>query len=541
MAYSFYLVSVIGALGLWLMMPRVREWPRPVGGLLLAGAIGGLFLIIGQNTPPAYRPNIYFYLFTAIALATAIRVITHTRPVYSAMYFVLVVLAVAGLFVLLEAEFMAFAMIIIYGGAILVTYMFVIMLATMPQTSENADEAPRYDRQARQPFWATVFGFSLLAVICSVMYSEKEKDLGPRRGGKLDMDFMATANQLPGKLTGVLRALEDTSGLSKALRDHGLIEPHANVAAADGFGVKIDGWMEGPKISATLDLTMRGGTKRQVTLNAAVMEALKWAPSGLSQKLRDAVQDEVIKKLNTLQRPVQSVLVSGPLSGGPVVVKLTYGDGQIEKLSPDAKGRQAVLQELNIPGDLPKLATAPKLLESTQRVAMVEPTGSAIQYSGAMTVTLSDGGTREVKVDGRLLDKVRTDLDFSGSVSRLMKNDAATIATLDRVLKAEKLIGEQEKVAGVDWKAPGVLAGGSLKLTLRGGDKPERVIPVSMELIAGLDAEVGNITWVGQGLFQGHTLGIELAGVILLLSMVGAVVIARRKVADNPVDDSLKV
>lgn len=541
MAYSFYLVSVIGALGLWLMMPRVREWPRPVGGLLLASAIGGLFLFIGQITPPAYRPNIYFYLFTAIALATSIRVITHTRPVYSAMYFVLVVLAVAGLFILLEAEFMAFAMIIIYGGAILVTYMFVIMLATMPQTSENADEAPRYDRQARQPFWATVFGFSLLAVVCSVMYSEKEKDLGPRRGGKLDMDFLTTASELPGKLNGVLRELEDTSGLTKALRDHGLIEPHGNVAVARGFSVKIDSWTEGPKISAILDVTMRGGAKRELELNAAVMEALKWGSSGLNQNLRDTLDGQVIQKLNTAQRQVRSVRVSGQLGDGPVVANLVYSDGGHEKMAIGADTKLVVLRELNIPGDLPKLATAAKLLAPGERVASVEPTGSELQYSGAMTVKLADGGEHEVKVDSRLIGKIRADLDYSGSVARLMKNDAATIASLDRVLKTEKLIGEQEKVTGVDWAAPGVLAGGSLKLTLRGGDKPERVVPISMEMIAGLDAQVGNITWVGQSLFQGHTLGIELAGVILLLSMVGAVVIARRKVADNPVDESLKV
>ena len=59
----------------------------------------------------------------------AIRVVTHPKPVYSALYFVLTVFASAGLFVLLWAEFMAAALVLIYAGAILVTYVFVIMLA----------------------------------------------------------------------------------------------------------------------------------------------------------------------------------------------------------------------------------------------------------------------------------------------------------------------------------------------------------------------------------------------------------------------------
>ena len=73
--------------------------------------------------------GVYFWIFSAIALVGAVRVVTHPRPVYSALYFVLTVFATAGLFVLLWAEFMAAALVLIYAGAILVTYVFVIMLA----------------------------------------------------------------------------------------------------------------------------------------------------------------------------------------------------------------------------------------------------------------------------------------------------------------------------------------------------------------------------------------------------------------------------
>ncbi len=58
------------------------------------------------------------------------RVVTHPAPVYSALYFILTVFASAGLFVLLSAGFMAAALVLIYAGAILITYVFVIMLAS---------------------------------------------------------------------------------------------------------------------------------------------------------------------------------------------------------------------------------------------------------------------------------------------------------------------------------------------------------------------------------------------------------------------------
>jgi len=87
-----------------------------------------------------------------------VRVITHRRPVYSALYFVLLILAVTGLLVLLEAKFLAAALVIVYAGAILVTYVFVIMLA------QQATAAP-YDARAREPFWGCLAGFLLLAIV----------------------------------------------------------------------------------------------------------------------------------------------------------------------------------------------------------------------------------------------------------------------------------------------------------------------------------------------------------------------------------------
>lgn len=184
-----YIATVAGALGLVMLMPKPRGNFRVLGTLLAGGALGGAWLwLAGRMQWPGDLGGMpqtafsYYYVFSAIAIVAGVRVITHTRPVYSALWFVLVVLASAGLLLVLGAEFMAFAMVIIYAGAILVTYVFVIMLASQSespeapaggagQTPEDDPElSPIYDRFAREPFSAVVAGFLLLAVLLTVSF-----------------------------------------------------------------------------------------------------------------------------------------------------------------------------------------------------------------------------------------------------------------------------------------------------------------------------------------------------------------------------------
>lgn len=177
--YALYIGSVLGALALSLMMPREKRGIRLLGPLLGAAAVGGLWIYLsgagfwGDRDPGISGPAfLYYYVFSGIAILAAVRVITHTRPVYAALWFVMVVLASAGLFLVLSAQFMAFAVVIIYGGAILVTYMFVIMLATQ-STPDGAAGQP-YDRLAKEPVLACTAGFLLLAVLLSVTFDYEQ-------------------------------------------------------------------------------------------------------------------------------------------------------------------------------------------------------------------------------------------------------------------------------------------------------------------------------------------------------------------------------
>ena len=109
--------------------------------------------------------GVFFIIFSLCAIGAAIRMISHHRPIYCALHFVIVVIASAGLLLLLEAEFMAFALIIVYAGAILITYMFVLMLASQADNSDEPETQALYERIPREPSAAVGVGFLLLCLI----------------------------------------------------------------------------------------------------------------------------------------------------------------------------------------------------------------------------------------------------------------------------------------------------------------------------------------------------------------------------------------
>ncbi|HWQ38859.1 MAG TPA: NADH-quinone oxidoreductase subunit J [Burkholderiales bacterium] len=69
-----------------------------------------------------------FYFFAAILLFAALRVITARNPVHSALFLVLAFFTAAGLWLLLEAEFLAIALVLVYVGAVMVLFLFVVMM-----------------------------------------------------------------------------------------------------------------------------------------------------------------------------------------------------------------------------------------------------------------------------------------------------------------------------------------------------------------------------------------------------------------------------
>ncbi len=82
-----------------------------------------------------------FYFFSAVLLFAAFRVITARNPVYSALFLVLAFFQAAAIWILLKAEFLAIALVLVYVGAVMVLFLFVVMMLDI-----NVDSL-------RQGFW----------------------------------------------------------------------------------------------------------------------------------------------------------------------------------------------------------------------------------------------------------------------------------------------------------------------------------------------------------------------------------------------------
>jgi len=208
---AIYLAVIAGALGLWFLMPKPKHTRPLVGGLIAAAALGILWLGVYETldfatlglTTTAF---VYYYVFSAIAIGAAVMVITATKPVHSALWFVMVVLASAGLFLVLSAEFMAFAMVIIYAGAILVTYMFVIMLAASAGGPNDPGEGEVFDLRSREPGAAVVVGFLLMAVLLTLSF-DPGREANAAAASPTDAEIIAEV--LPNRSSDGVRAQID--------------------------------------------------------------------------------------------------------------------------------------------------------------------------------------------------------------------------------------------------------------------------------------------------------------------------------------------
>ena len=114
----------------------------------------------------------HFYLFGVIALASAIAFVTRKSPVAAALWLVNTMFSLAALFIMLDAQFIGVIQVLVYAGAIMVVFVFVIMLLNLGHPSELA--------QARGKWWklaAAVVGLILLAEIMVISRGGLPKSL----------------------------------------------------------------------------------------------------------------------------------------------------------------------------------------------------------------------------------------------------------------------------------------------------------------------------------------------------------------------------
>ena len=83
--------------------------------------------------------QLLFFFFAAVAVGAAINVLVQKHVLYSALSLILMLTAVSVLFILLRADFLAVIQVIVYAGAIMVLFVFVIMLLNLPEDEDGLD------------------------------------------------------------------------------------------------------------------------------------------------------------------------------------------------------------------------------------------------------------------------------------------------------------------------------------------------------------------------------------------------------------------
>jgi NADH-quinone oxidoreductase subunit J len=115
--------------------------------------------------------NIAFYLIAAVMVGAALRVVTTKDIVHAALYLVLVLSGVAALYILLAAEFIAITQVLVYIGAIVVLFLFGIMLTRAPGGHlEDSDNEQRIVGGVIAALLAGVMGFVLFKAFRGRMF-----------------------------------------------------------------------------------------------------------------------------------------------------------------------------------------------------------------------------------------------------------------------------------------------------------------------------------------------------------------------------------
>lgn len=147
----------LGAMGYLIAVASpLRRRSVPATICLLCATIGS-WAWWWRGGQPAVE-GVLFTIFAALMLISGCGMQVEANPVYAALWFAMVILSTCGFFLMQGAAFISAATIIVYAGAIIVTFLFVIMLARQTGSSQ-------YDRRFRQPVLAIAMASALLAVL----------------------------------------------------------------------------------------------------------------------------------------------------------------------------------------------------------------------------------------------------------------------------------------------------------------------------------------------------------------------------------------
>jgi len=172
------LAAVLALVGFTLLLPRPRGRFVPGGIAFLIAAVSGfgvwLHTTYGQPSPDLIG-TILFGLFSLGALGFGTVLVVQRNPARGAIAFAFVILSTCGLFLLLAAPFLMAATIIIYAGAIIVTFLFVLMLSQAQGPSGEND-------RSREPLFGSLAGFAFTGLVLFGVYLSASGDHSAKAG-----------------------------------------------------------------------------------------------------------------------------------------------------------------------------------------------------------------------------------------------------------------------------------------------------------------------------------------------------------------------
>ena len=154
------IASLVTAFGIWWLLPGRPSAQRVLGALLAAIGLG-----IFASQAPLVGDWLSKGLLGAIGIVTVVAgvaTISCRSPVYCAIWFGMTLVGTAGLFLLAGAEFLAVATIVVYAGAILVTFLFVLMLS-------QPEGHTTYDRRSWEAPISAFIGTVLVGILTATI------------------------------------------------------------------------------------------------------------------------------------------------------------------------------------------------------------------------------------------------------------------------------------------------------------------------------------------------------------------------------------